>query len=175
MSVYNEISECPICGDRTTIQIRAYGDYDGPDKPRETNPDHCKKCAGIKMLSPELWQRMKTVWENAEKKLAALREKENKIYDQYITKHEVMSRLHHVSGFGEMSETWKIFKKELNEGNKIAKKCEGKQYGHNGDWALSKALSHTLWRFYEDMEKGGKKFLDDGKPLPKKRAAKTKG
>lgn len=46
--IYNEISTCQVCGSKSNLRIQAYGDYDGPEKPRETNPADCPTCDGIK-------------------------------------------------------------------------------------------------------------------------------
>ena len=62
MNSYTEHETCPICGTRSTYQVRTNGDYDSPERPRESNPNECKVCAALKQANPYMYDLSAKLW-----------------------------------------------------------------------------------------------------------------
>ena len=59
MSRYNEYFVCRVCGNGEYHTIVAYGDYDGPDEPRELK--NCVRCQTLNETVPKIHERMKAM------------------------------------------------------------------------------------------------------------------
>jgi hypothetical protein len=77
--IYHETSTCPVCKTKTRVAINVSGDYDGQDKPWETNPRECLKCDGIKVVSPEIHKMLMDLWDRLTKQRDSIQENENKL------------------------------------------------------------------------------------------------
>jgi hypothetical protein len=94
MATYNERNKCPACGAVTTVQITAYGDYDGPAKMYETDPHSCQTCQGIKLATPAIHARLMAMWEQIKAERAEHSKRLEDVRNHSYTEHDLYSVFH---------------------------------------------------------------------------------
>lgn len=83
-----------MCGAKTFVTITAYGDYDGPDGPRETDPCDCATCAGIKLANPTMHTRLMALWEQIKQERQQHKKRLKEVQANSYTQHDLYSIFH---------------------------------------------------------------------------------
>lgn len=140
---YTEPSICPCCGTKTYVQITAYGDYDGPDSPRETDPRNCPTCEGIRIASPDMHKRLIAMWDMVLKERQKCAKRIKWFEKNTFARHDLVHPFFNVFMTEKLKKFWDAKISELNA-------CTDDK---NGEWVIGKALLSLAFECAKIIEK----------------------